>query len=172
MNFLFRQVLRRIVGFKEYGTSVVRFLQPIRILLSNRRMKRLASRIYQLRRYKRLKTYKRFITYITIFVRYWNLQPLIDQIAFELEKTKKHWPVLRTIRELIRRLKPHTYTGYRFVVRGRISSSKRTRKFYITGGRIPISSFTNRMTFALCHAKARIGSFGIKAWSYMSESLE
>jgi len=83
-----------------------------------------------------------------------------------LEKTKKHWPVLRTSRAVIEKLKPHLYTAYRFIIIGRISSSKRTRKFYIKNGGLPISTVRNRMTFAICQAQARIGAFGIKSWVY------
>jgi len=119
-----------------------------------------------LRRYHHLKIYRRFISYMAILSRYWNPQPLIEQIAFEMEKTKRHWTILRVIRAIIQNLRPKTYTGYRFVIKGRISSAKRTRKFYIKSGRIPISTFTTRMTFAICQSKARIGSFGIKSWIY------
>jgi len=83
-----------------------------------------------------------------------------------MEKTKKHWTILKTARTIIEKLKPKIYTAYRFIIIGRMSSSKRTRKFYIKSGGIPISRFATRVTFAFCQAHARIGSFGIKSWVY------
>jgi hypothetical protein len=75
--------------------------------------------------------YKRILPYLALLFRYWNSQPLLEQIAFEMEKTKKHWPLLRTIRAMIYKLKPKFYTGYRITIRGKISSAKRTRIFSI-----------------------------------------
>jgi len=91
------------------------------------------------------------------------MQPVIEQMAFELEKTKKHWPVLRSIRAIINVLKPTIFAGYRIAVRGKIQRSRRTRTFYIKEGFFPISTFATRMSYSLAQAKARTGAFGISS---------
>jgi len=80
-----------------------------------------------------------------------------------MEKTKKHWPILKTMRSLIAKLKPSQLYGYRIAIRGKINSSDRTRVFFIKhGNNIPISTFTNRMIYSMWHSHARTGIFSIK----------
>jgi len=168
LNFIFKKVLRKILKIDDKGSVIVRFLQPDRLLLSTKRLRKIARRHYVISRYRRQRMYKRVLPFIAIMFRYWNAQPLIEQIAFEMEKTKKHWPILRTIRAIVQYLKPTSYSGYRIAVRGKISSSKRTRTFYIRDGRLPINTFQTRMTYAFYQSNARIGSFGLKSWIYFS----
>jgi len=166
LNFLFKNILQNILHMKKTGTIFVRFLQPVRLLISLKKLRKITRNNWVISRYRKQRLYKRLLPYIALLFRYWGFQPLLEQIAFEMEKTKKHWPLLRTIRVLILLLKPKFYTGYRIAVRGKISSSKRTRLFSIRCGKLPISTFQNRMTYSFYQSNARIGSFGIKSWSY------
>lgn len=168
LNFLFKNVLCKILKIKNVGTATVRFLQPIRFFISFKKLRKIVRKNWTISRFRKQRVYKRILPYLALLFRYWNSQPLIEQIAFEMEKTKKHWPLLRIVRTLIQKLKPKFYTGYRITIRGKISSSKRTRVFNIKWGKLPINTFQNRMTFAFYQSNARIGSFGIKSWNYFT----
>jgi len=167
INYLFKKTLRLLFKKTNPGLAEVKFLQPTGKLLSMKRVRVMASKINDLRRFRSQKLYRRFIRVLSIFFRYWHPQPLLEQIAFEMEKTKKHWPILKTMRTLIMKLKPVHFYGYRIAVRGKINSSDRTRVFFIKNGHnIPISTFTNRMLYAMWHSHARTGVFSIKGWIY------
>lgn len=169
MNFLFKKIIRHVLRLDNDGKSIVKFLQPVRMLLSTKKLRKFVAKNTAIARYRRQKMYKRLLPFISILVRYWHPQPLLEQIAFEMQKTKKHWPLLKTIRALIKNLKPTIFAGYRIAIKGKISSSDRTRTFYIKDGRIPTNTFKTRMTYAMWQSDARTGSFGIKGWVYFTK---
>ena len=70
MNFLFKKLLRDILKINDYGTAVIRFLQPHRLLLSLRKLRQIANKNWKLARYNRKKPYKRLLPFMSILVRY------------------------------------------------------------------------------------------------------
>lgn len=167
VNYVLKKTLRMLFKRANPGVAAVKLLQPTGNLLSMKKFRLMASKITTLKMYKKQKLYRRFIRVLLIFFRYWHPQPLLEQIAFEMEKTKKHWPILKTMRTLILKLKPVHFYGYRIAVRGKINSSDRTRVFFIKHGHaVPISTFTNKMIYSMWHSLARTGVFSIKGWLY------
>lgn len=172
INYIFKKIIKFVLNNQpqKTGKLIVRFLQPVGLLLNTAKIRRNIAKDYYLKRYKRNKLYRKFIPILAALSRYWDPQPLLQQIAYEMQKTKKHWPLLKTIRGLFTILKPPIFTGYRIAVRGKISSSDRTRVFYFKNGRMPLNSFNSRILYSIWHSHARTGVFSIKSWLYFSDS--
>ena len=168
-TFKLNYFLKKILFYEiKQSNIIVKFTQPLRLLLSSQKLKRIAKSKRDLIRYKRQKMYKRILTTLTLLFKYWHPQPLADQIAYELEKTSKHWPLLKGIRSLVKKLRPRAFSGFRIAIKGKINASDRTRTFFIKDGRLPLKTFASRMNFSMCQSKARTGSFGIRCWFYNS----
>jgi hypothetical protein len=90
MNYLFKKVIRHLFRNQRDGSSFVKFLQPTGSLLSMKKLRSLASKMTVLRMYKKQKLYRRMLRTLLIFFRYLHPRPLVEQIAFELQQTKKH----------------------------------------------------------------------------------
>jgi len=162
LNYFFK----KFIWTKLAKMSIIKFKQPARFLVSMKKVRSIASKKRSLFRYKRQVMYKRIIPLLALLTHYFQLQPLADQIAYELERTRKHWPLLKGIRALIQKLRPQNFTGYRIAIRGKINASDRTRTFFIKNGQPPKKTFSKKMYFSMCQSKARTGSFGIKVWFY------
>ena len=169
LNVVFKKVIKSLFKLKsKSGNFLVKFLQPVNNILSMRKLRYMASKTSVLRRYKKQKIYRRMLWPILLFFRYWNPQVIVEQIAFELEQTKKHWPVIKTIRAMLLNLNNNCFHGFRFLVKGKINSSDRTRGFFIKHGEnIPINTFNTRILYAKWHSKARTVTFGIRGWIYV-----
>lgn len=108
----------------------------------------------------------RFIPVLMVFNKTLNAQILADQIAFEFEKTKNHWPLVSSIRAGLNIIRFKKLKGFRIAVSGKINGSSRTRTVLISKGNLPTQSFSERMNFATSQARARTGTFGIRVWLY------
>ena len=166
LNFFFKKFL---LSELKVGDAVVRFKPVTRRLISARRLREMSDQNEAVKMYKRHRMFKSIILLIPLMGKFWQAQPLTDQIAYELQKTGRHWPLLKGIRTLIHKFGPRTFTGYRIAIRGKINKSDRTRTFFIKSGPIPSNTFSTRMCFTMAQSKARTGSFGIKTWLYSSE---
>jgi len=155
--------LKKFISSKLHEKAIVKFTQPTRLLISNKKSSAVGLKNHYLHRYQKSDTYKRILPLITLLTHYLQPQALTDQIAYELEKTTRHWPLLKSIRSMIKQLRPKMAVGYRIAIRGKINASDRTRTFYIKQGKIPIKTFSSRIHFSMCQSKARTGSFGIKS---------
>jgi hypothetical protein len=172
LNFIFKKVLSHVFN-ESNGSCVVKILQPTTALLSIKKFRSVASKSTVIRMYKKQKLYRRILRILVLFFRYWHPQPIIEQIAFELEKTKKHWPILKTIRALLGELTPRQWQGYRILIRGKINSADRTRGFFIKHGKeAPTSTFNSRMLYGAWQSLARTGVFTIRGWIYLPQQQQ
>jgi ribosomal protein S3 len=108
----------------------------------------------------------RFIPVLMILNKTLNAQILADQIAFEFERTKNHWPLISSIRSALNVIRFKKLKGYRVGISGKINASSRTRSVFISKGNLPVQTFSERLNFAAAQARARTGTFGIRVWLY------
>jgi len=109
---------------------------------------------------------KRMFPIIINFNKYLDAQLLVDHIARELEYTKKHWPILYLLKNLLSLFPVQRLIAYRIGIFGRINSSKKARVIFLKKGNLPLQNFTKNINFGLAQSRARIGSFGVKMWIY------
>ena len=108
----------------------------------------------------------RLLPILSLFSKDLDPKLLAQQIAKELEGTKNHWPIIYTVRNILRTYQIKQLRGYRIGIYGKINSSDRTRLFYINSGRIPIQTFSEQINYASAQSRARAGTFGIKIWVF------
>lgn len=108
----------------------------------------------------------RLLPILSLFSKDLDPKLLAQQIAKELEGTKNHWPIIYTVRNILRTYQIKQLRGYRIGIYGKINSSDRTRLFYINSGRIPIQTFSEPINYASAQSRARAGTFGIKIWIF------
>ena len=101
---------------------------------------------------------------LTLFAKYLDPQPLADHLARILGETKRHSSVLKLLETALRTLHFKRGLGYRVALTGRINGAKKTRTFYLAKLRRhrPRQTFDKNVNFALAHARATIGTFGVK----------
>lgn len=118
------------------------------------------------------KFYNNFLNIIPIIQNFNAIHILAKQIAFELERTKKHWKVIKGIELLVMQsfvqLKKEpidsksNIIGLRIIITGRPNKSSRTKKITFQFGRITKASFSKYNVFqTFANGNAQIGSFGI-----------
>jgi len=90
MNNLFKRVLIGLNLMKDHGNNQVRFLQAVGPAINLRKIAKTLLEKDTLFRYGGYKRYRNFTYILSMFFRYRNPQPFVEQIAFEMEKTKKH----------------------------------------------------------------------------------
>jgi len=108
--------------------------------------------------------FKRLLPYWVIFASTLDPKPLISQIAYELEKTKKHKMIRYHIKDMIKMLNYKKILGIRIGFYGKFDGSARRRTVIIKTGRLARQQFEKKMNFAQTVANARKGSVGIKMW--------
>lgn len=109
---------------------------------------------------------RNFVPIASLFIKYLNPQILADHIAKEFERTKHHKNILFGLTEALSALPFARAKGYRVAISGRISSSDKSRSYYINKNVLIRQNFNSKVNFASTQARARIGSFGIKVWIF------
>ena len=101
---------------------------------------------------------------LTLFAKYLEVQPLADHLAKIIGETKKHSDILKIIKNVLRTIRFKRGIGYRIALTGRINGSKKSRTFYLKklNRNRSRQTFSKNVNFALAHAKATIGTFGVR----------
>ena len=183
LNFIYIQIFNKILehkienflfkNFKIHNTNI--FLQqefsfPNANYLLQLMNKRIKKTTFFLK--SNNKFYNNFLNIIPIIQNFNAINILAKQIALELERTKKHWKVIKGIELLIMQsfiqLKKEpiesksNMIGLRVIITGRPNKSSRTKKIIFQFGRITKASFSHYNVFqTFASGNAQIGSFGI-----------
>ncbi len=110
----------------------------------------------------------KLITTLTLFVKYLDPQPVVDQIAEIIGGTKKHIATLKLIETVLRTFHLKRGLGYRMALVGRINGANKSRTIYLRklNRNRSRQNFSKNVNYALAHARATIGTFAIKLWVY------
>lgn len=105
---------------------------------------------------------------IFLMRKYRNASILAEHIAKEIGGTKSHSSVLRQVENLVKWMEaiPGLDTGLMIKVSGRINGAARASHYVIKSGNIPLQTVHANIDYALAHAHARIGVFGVKVWLF------
>lgn len=95
-----------------------------------------------------------------------NAQLLADHIAYLLKKSRKHWQIIKTMKQLLSLLEwfSPNFKNIKIKVKGCIQDSERTRSATIGRDFVTTQTFTTPLEYALAHAATPFGSLGIKVW--------
>lgn len=121
------------------------------------------KRLFSVKRNLLMRT---FTPILSLFIKYLNPQLLADHIAKEFERTKRQRRVLFALSTALRAIHFSRAIGYRIAIVGRINSADKSRSYYLTKKAVSRQNYANKVNFATAHARARIGSFGIKVWIF------
>lgn len=93
-----------------------------------------------------------------------NAQLLADHIAYLLKKSRKHWPIIKTLKQLLSLLEwfGPNFKNIKIKFKGCIQDSERTRSVTIGRDFVTTHTFTTPLEYALAHAATPFGSLGIK----------
>jgi len=117
-----------------------------------------------LKRNKKSEVVQRLVPLLAVFTNYLDPEPLVDQIAYEFEKTKFHSPIKYQITDALKSLLMQRGLKYTIGIIGKFNGSRRRRKLFINRRAVCVQEFTKRVNYAQTEARARTGSFGIKMW--------
>lgn len=111
---------------------------------------------------------KRLVPSLMIFSKYLEPQLLADELAKVIKNVKKHRWILKDLHKILKTLPLKRGLGYKIALIGRINGARKTRLFSLTKFKQHKShqTLSKNVNFAMSQAKARIGTFGIKVWTY------
>ena len=101
---------------------------------------------------------------LAVLPHYLEPQILVEQIAYEFEITKQHNFVLHDLSQILTEFGWPHISAYKICISGRINSASRTKKKWLLSGNLLLNTYSKKVVYSLAHARARMGSFGIKIW--------
>lgn len=95
-----------------------------------------------------------------------NVQLFADHIAFLLKKSRQHWQIIKTIKEILQIMHWFTpvFTSIKIHIQGCIADSERTRSVILGQPFIITQTFCKRLDYGVSHAATPFGALGIKIW--------
>ena len=166
---------------KKKKTKRSVFIKPVNFLSSwKKRMKKknkylaLKTKMMNTKSEKRLALVSNaafsssLLTTLTLFVKYLDPQPFADHLAKLIGKTKKHAQLLKSVESILRTFSLKRGLGYRIALVGRINGANKSKTLYLRklNRNRSRQTFAKKVNFALAHARALIGTFGVKVWLY------
>lgn len=99
-----------------------------------------------------------------IFLLFPNAQLLVDHIAYLLKKSRKHWQIIKTIKQLLLLLEwfSPNFKNIKITIKGCIQDAERTRSVTVGRDFVVTQTFGTTLEYALAHAATPFGALGIK----------
>jgi hypothetical protein len=102
--------------------------------------------------------------------RIFNPQLFVDLLANEMQKTKDYRKLAKNMIVMFSILHSEHIMGYKFLIDGKLGGSKKksTKQIFKLQNKekIPIQTFTKKVSYALGVARTPAGLFGIRMWLY------
>jgi ribosomal protein S3 len=95
-----------------------------------------------------------------------NAQLLADHIAFLFKKSRKHWQIIKTFKEILTIMQWFTpaFKTIKIQIQGCINDSERTRSATIGQAFIITQTFLQRLDYGISQAATPFGALGIRIW--------
>jgi len=114
----------------------------------------------------RTNRFKSTMDIVYLFTKYIEPKILVNYIVKLLEVTKKHWPAITQINQLLKNINSNKNIVYRIGIFGRFNSTEKAKKIYFTVGNVQSQTFSKKVNFACGQSRPSIGTIGVKIWAY------